>query len=67
MYQVHYKQETGDTYYVQIAQKGNKLKIVCAELLYFDFDSVQFLHDLTIFVKNPVAMRSTQRGVHWIS
>ena len=34
MYQVHYKQETGDTYYVQIAQKRNKLKIVCAELLY---------------------------------
>ena len=34
---------------------------------YIHCDSVQFLHDLAIFVKNPVAMRSTQRGVHFIS
>ena len=51
---------------VRSHKKGIKSKSF-VQNVYIHFDSVQFLHDLTIFEKNPVAMRSTQRGVHWIS
>ena len=51
---------------VRSHKKGIKSKSF-VQNVYIHFDSVQFLHDLTIFEKNPVAMRSTQRGAHWIS